>query len=78
MTAAGGQAAFTQSGISANNSQLAENFSASSAETVSANVDDATLYKLISAGLVGVHRSGSLQRKRGAVYDYRSQYRAFS
>jgi hypothetical protein len=40
------------------------------------NVDDATLFELISAGKVGVHKNGSRQKKRGATYDYRSHYRA--
>lgn len=55
---------------------MTENFSADVTETFSAKVDDQTLYALVSAGLVGVHRSGSRQRKRGGVYDYRSHYRA--
>ena len=50
--------------------------SADRAENFSANVDDQTLYALVSAGVVGVHRSGSRQRKGGTTYDYRSHYRA--
>jgi hypothetical protein len=40
------------------------------------NVDDDTLFGLISAGKVGVHRNGSRQRKHGTAYDFRGQYRA--
>lgn len=40
------------------------------------NVDDDTLFALVSAGKVGVHKNGSRQRKHGAAYDYRSHYRA--
>lgn len=50
-----------------------------SAETLTGlqvNVDDETLLRFIAAGRVGVHKNGSLQKKHGNVYDYRSHYRA--
>ena len=45
-------------------------------EGLQVTVDDETLFGLISAGRVGVHKNGSRQRKHGNVYDYRSHYRA--
>jgi hypothetical protein len=39
------------------------------------NVDDQTLFGLIAADRVGVHKNGSRQRKRGRVYDYRQRWR---
>lgn len=74
MTAGHGTAAVT--GSSADFSAGAEKGSAKQTENFSARIDDEALIALISAGLVGVHRSGSRQRKSGASYDYRSHYRA--
>jgi len=74
VTAGHGSAAVTES--KADFSAGAGEVSATPAENFSARVDDESLIALISAGLVGVHRSGSRQRKGGAAYDYRSHYRA--
>lgn len=50
---------------------LAEN-----AFALQVGVDDQTLLELITTGRVGVHKSGSQQRRGGQSYDYRSHYRA--